>query len=81
MTVPETIVNEPSQSTAFSPLRNGVFGVWMSRQKIRMMNARPSNGRLIQKHHLLRSVLSPWSFKRDSPPIDLLREQASHDRP
>lgn len=48
MMVPATIVKDPSQSTACNPLRNGVFGVCMSRKMIRMMKARPSNGRLIQ---------------------------------
>lgn len=55
---PATIVKEPSQSTALSPLSSGVFGVWISRKNSMMMKARPSNGRLIQKHHLLRSVCS-----------------------
>jgi hypothetical protein len=53
---PATIVKEPSQSTALSPFMSGVFGVWISRQNSMMMKARPSNGKLIQKHHLLRSV-------------------------
>ena len=55
---PATIVKEPSQSTALSPLSSGVFGVWISRKHSMMIKARPSNGKLIQKHHLLRSVCS-----------------------
>lgn len=53
---PATIVKEPSQSTALSPLRIGVLGVWISRKNSIMIKARPSKGKLIQKHHLLRSV-------------------------
>jgi hypothetical protein len=45
--VPPTIVRDPSQSTAFRPFRRGVFGVWMSRKKNRMIKATPSKGRLI----------------------------------
>jgi len=68
MTVAPATVTEPSQSIARIPLRNGVLGVWMSRNRKRTKAAMPSVGtsrtvstsiastpqdlQLIQKHHL-----------------------------
>lgn len=44
MTVPPTIVIEPSQSMALRPASIGVLGVSMSRKNMMMKNAIPSNG-------------------------------------
>lgn len=44
MTVPPTIVIEPSQSMALRPARIGVFGVSISRKKKIMIKASPSQG-------------------------------------
>ena len=44
MTVPPTMVREPSQSIARRPARRGVFGVSMSRRKRINTKARPSKG-------------------------------------
>ncbi len=46
MTVPPTIVIEPSQSMALRPASIGVLGVSMSRKNMIMKNAIPSNGTL-----------------------------------
>lgn len=47
MSVPPTMVSEPSQSMALRPSRMGVRGVLTSRKKRRMKKARPSRGRLM----------------------------------
>jgi hypothetical protein len=49
--VPVMAKKAPSQSIAANPSNRGVFGVLRSRNIKMMMNAIPSSGRFMKKHH------------------------------